>query len=61
MYGLIKQGKVRTVLVGDVMRVRVSDLEIYLAKSGKIGRFSLPLLVSLCETSLLEGKSNDMG
>jgi excisionase family DNA binding protein len=30
MYGLIKRGKVRTVLVGDVMRIRVSDLENYL-------------------------------
>jgi excisionase family DNA binding protein len=32
MYGLIKRGKVRTVLVGDVMRIRVSDLENYLTE-----------------------------
>lgn len=30
MYGLIKAGKVRAVLVGDVMRVRMCDLEAYL-------------------------------
>jgi excisionase family DNA binding protein len=33
MYGLIKVGKVRAVLVGDVMRIRVSDLEAYLAEN----------------------------
>ena len=38
MYGLIKAGKVGSVLVGDVMRVRVCDLEKYLeaAEIGKI-------------------------
>ena len=30
MYGLIAEGKVRAVLVGDVMRVRVRDLDLYL-------------------------------
>ncbi len=33
MYGLIKGGHVRSVLVGDVMRVRVCDLENYLAEN----------------------------
>jgi len=32
IYGLIKGGHVRSVLVGDVMRVRVCDLENYLAE-----------------------------
>ena len=30
MYGLIRTGQVRSILVGDVMRVRVSDLTDYL-------------------------------
>lgn len=30
MYGLIRTGKVGAVLVGDVMRVRMCDLEKYL-------------------------------
>ena len=30
MYGLIKRGQVRVVYVGEVMRVRVQDLEAYL-------------------------------
>ena len=33
MYGLIAAGKVRAVLVGEVMRVRVSDLEAFLAEN----------------------------
>ncbi len=30
MYGLIRAGKVRSILVGDVMRIRVCDLSAYL-------------------------------
>ncbi len=33
MYGLIAAGKVRAVLVGEVMRVRVSDLEAFLGEN----------------------------
>ena len=30
MYGLIRAGKVRSTMVGDVIRIRVSDLHAYL-------------------------------